>query len=91
MGEVIRFKGSVLKATESVERFFCNAILRLPTPSAPLALQSAHFGSGRGPILLDDLSCNGSERSLLECPHIGVGNHNCRHFEDASVDCSDSK
>ena len=62
-----------------------------PIPSAPLALQSAHFGSGRGPILLDDLRCNGSERSLLECSHIGVGNHNCRHFEDASVDCSESK
>ena len=60
-----------------------------PTPSAPVALQSAHFGSGRGPIFLDDVRCNGSERSLLECPHIT--NHNCRHFEDASVDCSESK
>jgi hypothetical protein len=55
----------------------------------PLALSFAHFGPGRGPIHLDDLRCNGSEVSLLECPHIGVGNHNCRHLEDAGVDCLD--
>ncbi|CAI8055640.1 Deleted in malignant brain tumors 1 protein [Geodia barretti] len=52
-----------------------------------MALSFAHFGPGRGPIHLDDLGCNGSEVSLLECPHIGVGNHNCRHLEDAGVDC----
>ncbi|CAI8006184.1 Scavenger receptor cysteine-rich type 1 protein M160 [Geodia barretti] len=56
----------------------------------PMALSFAHFGPGRGPIHLDDLGCNGNEVSLLECPHIGVGNHNCRHLEDAGVDCLES-
>ncbi|CAI8006190.1 Deleted in malignant brain tumors 1 protein [Geodia barretti] len=55
-----------------------------------MALSFAHFGPGRGPIHLDDLGCNGNEVSLLECPHIGVGNHNCRHLEDAGVDCLES-
>ena len=55
--------------------------------AVPMALSFAHFGPGRGPIHLDDLGCNGSEVSLLECPHKGVGNHNCKHLEDAGVDC----
>ena len=39
------------------------------------------------PILLDDLQCNGDERSLLECSHRGVGVHNCLHSEDVGVIC----
>ena len=55
--------------------------------AAARALSSAHFGPGRGPIHLDDLGCAGTENFLLECPHGGVGSHNCRHVEDAGVDC----
>ena len=52
------------------------------------ALSFAHFGEGNGPIWLDDVSCTGSESELLECPHNGIGSHDCDHFEDASVRCS---
>ena len=55
------------------------------------ALSFAFFGEGTGPIWLDDVSCTGSESELLECPHNGIGNHNCNHFEDASVSCSPRK
>ncbi|XP_030201695.1 deleted in malignant brain tumors 1 protein isoform X2 [Gadus morhua] len=49
----------------------------------------AHFGPGAGPILLDDLRCNGQERTLGECKHAGFGVNNCGHSEDAGVECSE--
>ena len=47
----------------------------------------AHFGQGSGNILLDNVHCTGSERSILDCPHNGINIHNCGHSEDASVTC----
>ena len=43
---------------------------------------------GSGSIFLDNMNCNGDESDLFTCPHNGVSNHNCRHYEDAGVDCS---
>ena len=65
--------------------------LVLISAAAPLAPQLAYFGEGVGPIVLDDLHCNGDERSLLECPHGGIREHNCGHVEDAGVICSSGK
>ncbi|XP_035692465.1 deleted in malignant brain tumors 1 protein-like [Branchiostoma floridae] len=48
---------------------------------------NAHYGSGSGPIWLDDLNCYGSESSLQYCPHRGWGSHNCGHGNDVSVSC----
>ncbi|XP_039885384.1 deleted in malignant brain tumors 1 protein-like isoform X8 [Simochromis diagramma] len=53
------------------------------------ARQSAHFGAGTGQIWLDDVSCSGSESSLIGCQHRGFGTHNCDHRKDAGVICSD--
>ena len=39
------------------------------------------------PIYLDDVHCLGDEPALSYCIHNGVGVHNCRHWEDASVIC----
>ncbi|KAG5837885.1 hypothetical protein ANANG_G00217860, partial [Anguilla anguilla] len=50
----------------------------------------AHFGQGSGQITLDDLGCSGTEESLDQCSHSGLGIHNCAHSEDAGVTCSDS-
>ncbi|XP_043312506.1 scavenger receptor cysteine-rich domain-containing group B protein isoform X2 [Cervus canadensis] len=47
----------------------------------------AHFGPGRGPILLDNVKCRGDEGALLLCSHIRWDAHNCDHSEDASVLC----
>ena len=54
---------------------------------ARAAPHGARYGQGRGPILLDDVGCNGSEAYLWSCPSSGWASHNCDHREDASAEC----
>uniref|UniRef100_A0A671VYD4 SRCR domain-containing protein n=1 Tax=Sparus aurata TaxID=8175 RepID=A0A671VYD4_SPAAU len=49
---------------------------------------SAHFGSGTGPIWLDNVECTGQESALSHCDHNRFGENNCGHGEDAGVVCS---
>ena len=45
------------------------------------------FGGFHGPIVLDDLLCDGSESSLLDCRR-AQGSHQCtNHSQDAGVKC----
>ncbi|XP_058272777.1 deleted in malignant brain tumors 1 protein-like [Hemibagrus wyckioides] len=53
------------------------------------AYQNAHFGQGSGPILLNNVQCSGSENNITQCSHRGFGSHDCYHYEDAGVSCSD--
>lgn len=53
------------------------------------ASRQAEFGEGKHlRILLDDVQCDGTEETLLNCQHAGVGMHNCHHHEDAGVVCT---
>uniref|UniRef100_A0A3Q4HYE0 HHIP like 1 n=1 Tax=Neolamprologus brichardi TaxID=32507 RepID=A0A3Q4HYE0_NEOBR len=49
------------------------------------AAKNSEFGEGKDLILLDDVQCVGTESSLLDCRHAGVGTHNCAHYEDAGA------
>ena len=48
-------------------------------------MNSAHFGTGSGSILMDDVACTGTETRLSSCSH--SSSNNCDHNEDASVRC----
>ena len=63
----------------------CFMILNFP--AAAVAQSRAFFGQGTGNIVLDNLGCVGTETRLIDCPHNGVGVHNCAHSEDAGVVC----
>ena len=48
----------------------------------------AYFGQGSGSIWLDSVICTGSESTLAECAHLGIGIiRSCSHSEDAGVKC----
>ena len=51
------------------------------------AVRKAKYGQGEGPIWFDNVKCNGSEGTLFECEHRGIGTHNCNHKEDVGVIC----
>ena len=50
-----------------------------------MAISSALFGQGSGPIHLDDVACSGSERRLIDCLYTHIDN--CVHSKDAGVRC----
>ncbi|XP_043105625.1 macrophage receptor MARCO [Puntigrus tetrazona] len=44
-------------------------------------------GAGSGRIWLDEVRCTGNEMSIFDCPHGGLGVHNCNHNENVGVSC----
>uniref|UniRef100_A0A3P8W0X0 Neurotrypsin n=1 Tax=Cynoglossus semilaevis TaxID=244447 RepID=A0A3P8W0X0_CYNSE len=52
-----------------------------------LVVSDGTFGDSVGLILLDDVQCEGSETSLLDCEHGIWGRTDCSHSEDVGVRC----
>ncbi|XP_063963110.1 deleted in malignant brain tumors 1 protein-like [Lytechinus pictus] len=48
---------------------------------------SATFGAGGGQIFFDDVDCKGTEDTLADCFHRGLGVNNCNHGSDAGTVC----
>ncbi|XP_067275442.1 HHIP-like protein 1 [Pseudorasbora parva] len=58
-------------------------------PVAVRVAKRAELGAGGSGvrILLDDVECEGTERTLLHCKHAKLGKNNCSHDEDVGVVC----
>jgi len=56
-----------------------------------VAFSNAHFGTGNGTILLDDVGCTGSETNLTDCPRSSSVYCRYGHAEDAGVRCQGLK
>ena len=50
--------------------------------------KNSHFGSGQGPVLLNDVACNPSYTHLSQCVHsLSIGIHECTSDSIAGVTC----
>ena len=60
----------------------------LDSPTVIFNSTAAGFGVATGPIMLDDVRCNGDEGTLISCPNSGIGTHNCIHAQDVGLECA---
>ncbi|XP_041475678.1 deleted in malignant brain tumors 1 protein-like [Lytechinus variegatus] len=65
-------------------RVVCNI---LGFDGALAAPGSATFGAGGGQIFFDDVDCKGTEDTLADCFHRGLGVNKCNHGRDAGAVC----
>ncbi|XP_049340015.1 deleted in malignant brain tumors 1 protein isoform X9 [Astyanax mexicanus] len=55
------------------------------------ALGKSHFGSGSGPIWMEDVDCSGSESRLKNCRSPVWGKHDCNETHNSGVICSGAR
>ena len=58
-------------------------------PLDAVAYTNAFYGQGAGLVLLDDVSCTGTESRLVGCPY-DSNTVDCSHSEDAGVHCNNT-
>ena len=67
--------------------YFVRFVFLYASGGEALYSSSSQVPPGSGPILLDDVVCEGWELSLDQCQHSPIGQHNCGHSEDVGVRC----
>ena len=79
---------------QQVSNLVSEAIMQLTnsphsTDVFPIRQSVLLYGNGTGDIVLDDLDCNSTESTLLDCQEDknNRDNHDCTHSEDAGVRC----
>ena len=50
-------------------------------------LNSLPFGSGSGPLFIEQLECSGSELNLMDCMEVTLRRETCTHADDVSIQC----
>ena len=86
-GRVIKFMKLSIMWSDPHPLLYSMAVVTsyYPSPDA-IAYSGAFFGTGSGPIVLDDVACTGSETALINCTYDATTS-DCSHFEDAGVQC----
>ena len=52
-----------------------------------IARYNSYYGSGSGPIWLDDVACSSYNTKLLQCSSSPIGSHHCSNSDEAGVKC----
>ena len=56
-------------------------------PPGGQVIPNVDFGTGTGPILVSNISCNGTEYDLYECYNTTIIPGTCTHDLDAALSC----
>ncbi|XP_043935824.1 deleted in malignant brain tumors 1 protein-like [Protopterus annectens] len=79
--------GSVCSTDWDIEN--ANVICRHLRCGSALSVQTRNlYGESQGPVLLDGMYCNGSEKSLSQCSASQFGSYICDTLQVAAVECS---
>ena len=71
-----------------IKCIFSNLIQQISSIFQGIPTNSSWFGSGEGPVLLNNVACNASYTHLLECTHpMSIGMHECTRDSIAGVIC----
>ena len=54
-------------------------------------MASSLFGEGDNEVFVSDLGCTGSERNLLECPHLVDAGRYCSPVRNVGLRCEGKK
>ncbi|KAH3725455.1 hypothetical protein DPMN_051299 [Dreissena polymorpha] len=76
---------------DNADIHFANVLCKELGMSNGTILHLGDYADGSGKIWLDDVTCTGTESSIVNCTHNGWGVTNCVHEEDVGVLCGDAE